>query len=146
MNRIPPMRPLVALLLAAAVLAPLPAAAQARFEGRWTILGIDDASPTKEGGEWIGRAIVFSRGAVEAPSPLDCEKPAYEIVRSPPQGLFQGSMSEAEALAFAKRRNITGEVETLRVTCGSGVFDYHAVGQRLVIMLDGVIYVLGRAS
>jgi hypothetical protein len=122
-----------------------PAAAQARYEGRWTILGIDDASPVKEGGEWIGRTITFSRNAIAAPSPLDCAKPTYEIVRVPPQGFFQGSMSEAEAAAFAKRRNVTGEAETLRVSCDSGVFDYHAVGQRLVIMLDGVIYVLARA-
>jgi hypothetical protein len=135
---------LPALLLAALVLSPLPAAAQARFEGKWTILGIDDASPVKEGGEWIGRTITFARAAVQAPAPLDCEKPGYEVVRSGPAGLFQGSLPEAEAVAFARKRNVTGEVDTLRVSCQSGVFDYHAIGQRLVFMLDGVIYVLAR--
>ncbi len=142
----PSTAPLLAALILAPLLAPAPAAAQARFEGRWTILGIDDASPVKEGGEWIGRTITFGRAAVQAPSPLDCEKPAYEIVRVPPQGFFQGSMPEADAVAFAKRRNVTGEVDTLRVSCSSAVFDYHAVGQRLTIMLDGVIYVLGRGG
>ncbi len=146
------MRHLPALTLAASVTGAIlagslatPAAAQARFEGRWTITGIDDASPAKEGAEWVGRTVTFRRNAVEAPAPLDCAKPTYELMRVPQQGLFAGLMSEADAQAFAKRRNLPPETETLRVACENGVNDYHAVGPRLVLMLDGVIYVLALA-
>ncbi len=139
------MRPLPLACLLLGLAAAGPAAAQGRFEGRWTIIGVDDASPAGQGAEWIGRTIAFSRGAVAAPAPLDCERPAYEIVRVPAAGLFQGTLSETEAQAYAKRRNLPGETETLRVTCTNGVYDYHAVGQRVALGLDGVIYVLGRA-
>ncbi|KAA2244209.1 hypothetical protein [Salinarimonas soli] len=144
------MRPFSALTLAALIAGASaamtgPAAAQARFEGKWTILGIDDASPVKEGAEWVGRTIAFNRNAVVAPSPLDCAKPTYEFVRVPQGGLFAGLMSETEAQAFAKRRSLPAETDTLRVSCENGVNDYHVVGQRLVFMLDGVIYVLARA-
>jgi len=145
--RHPSALPLAALVAGALLAGPLaaPAAAQARFEGRWTITGIDDASPAKEGAEWVGRTITFNRGAVVAPAPLDCAKPTYEFLRVPQGGLFAGLMSEAEAQAFAKRRNLPAETETLRVACENGVNDYHLVGARLVLMLDGVIYVLARA-
>lgn len=96
---------------------------------------------------WLGAALRFDPQAVHGPGVLACGGARYEVVHPPPEGLFQGGLP-APAARSAERLGISGgEVETLRLTCDSGVFDFHRVdADTLLIGLDNVVWTLSRTA
>ena len=132
--------------IALAGLAGATAQAQESFAGVWRIVGAvtaSDAAPAFS--RLVGETIDFESGKVTGPSPLACENARYETVTMGVPGLFQGALPETQAVRLAGGLGMPAEIETLRIDCDTGSFDYHAAGSRLVIMLDGVIYLLDRA-
>ncbi len=91
--------------------------------------------------------VVRLRAAVFAGlSPFACERPRYDQTTMPPEGLFQGNLpapaaDAARALGFA-----AGTVRGVRVTCASGMFEFHAVdASHLLVAIDNVIWTLDRS-
>src|SRR5688500_9996184 len=63
-----------------------------------------------------GKPIVFARQAISGPSPLGCQGPTYAVKRRPPEGQFQGNLTDparqARALGY---RSAT--IKTLETGC-----------------------------
>ena len=72
-----------------------------------------------------GQTIVFTRQSINGPSPLGCQGPAYAMKRSPPEGLFQGNLTDpqrqARALGYRSAR-----IRTLETGC-EHLIDYHFI-------------------
>ena len=146
-SRIPVLLSLCLSLVAA------PATAQdERFAGRWWIvsaapapwLDISVVFDAKEAESYLGDELVFAADRVEGPAPLGCANAVYETAMSPPEGLFQGSLDAETAVTDGASLGIAGETPTLRVSCDTGVFDYHLAGDELLTALNNVIYTLAR--
>ena len=111
---------------------PAPAAPADRpdFLGKWTIATSQPAPWSKPGEKpvasdveaLIGHDVTFRKDRIDAPSPLRCRKPHYEIKPYTPDLLFQGSLTDpdkqAAALGYGK------SIATLETGC-EGAFDFH---------------------
>ncbi len=91
----------------------------------------------------LGSPVEFWASEVSSPSVLGCRDARYERVQLSPEGLFQGHLpppaeSSATDLGFS-----TFPVPTVRVTCATGVYDYHQVNRdKFLIAVDNVIWTL----
>jgi hypothetical protein len=112
-------------------------------EGGWTIadttLPLDPKAERPAGEPSLSGTVEFLRDRVAGPPPIGCSGARYELVVTPAEGLFQGSLP-APAEQSASAMGITHlPVMTLRVTCDSGAFDYHLIAPgTLLLGLDGV--------
>lgn len=85
-------------------------------------------------------------GTFRGPGSIACDDATVEQTRTPPAGLFQGSLPEhaepvARDLGFAE-----GDAPGVRVTCSVGVFDLHAPDSlTLLLGLDGLVWTLSRS-
>lgn len=95
---------------------------------------------------WLGAELRFDAEAVAGPGVLSCGGARYEALRSPAEGLFQGGLP-APAVKAAERLGIAaGPVEGLRLTCDTGVFDFHRVdADTLLVGVDNVVWTLDRS-
>jgi hypothetical protein len=93
--------------------------------------------------ELAGTSLEIGLGEVLADPPLGCANAENELLVSPAEGLFQGNLPEPSDAA-ARRLGIDRlPVLTLRVSCDSGVFDYHQTpGDTLWLGLDNVVWKL----
>ena len=143
--------------LAALILALAAAPIQARemripFYGVWMISQarpapwVDPATATdpylSQG--LVRRKVIFLWDAIDAPPPLGCDRPDYHMVEVPPEGLFQGNLTQpilqAQALGFRAGAPVT----TLQTDC-EGAIDFHFVDYATAMFaLDNVIYTLRR--
>lgn len=91
----------------------------------------------------LGSPVEFGTTEVSSPSALGCRDARYEKKDLPAEGLFQGHLpppaqESASSLGISKL-----PVPTVRVTCATGVFDYHQVSpDKLLIAVDSVIWTL----
>jgi hypothetical protein len=100
------------------------------FLGKWTIATSQPAPWSKPGEKpvasdlkaLIGHDLTFRKDRIDAPSPLGCRKPHYEIKAYTADLLFQGSLTDpdkqATALGYSK------SIATLETGC-EGAFDFH---------------------
>ncbi len=94
---------------------------------------------------FVGQRLTFGKGRVTGPSVLGCRGVRYEREAVLAEELFQGNLpapaqAAAERLGFAK-----GPVPTIHVSCGTGLFDYHQVDRKTVLVaLDNVMWTLER--
>ena len=94
---------------------------------------------------FVGQRVTFGKGRVVGPTVLGCRGARYEREAVPAEGLFQGNLAApaqaaAERLGFAK-----GPVPTIHLSCETGLFDYHQVnGKTVLVALDNVIWTLER--
>ena len=100
------------------------------FLGKWTITTSQPAPWSGPGDKpvesdlkaLIGHDVTFLKDRIDAPSPLRCRKPHYEITAYTPDMLFQGSLTDpdkqANALGYGK------SIITLETGC-EGAFDFH---------------------
>ncbi|TAK50859.1 MAG: DUF3828 domain-containing protein [Gammaproteobacteria bacterium] len=90
-----------------------------------------------------GQVIQFAADAVSAPGPLACARARFEYVVTPAAGLFQGMLgTTAESTASALGIPAL-PLLTLRVSCDSGVFDYHLLTPgKALLGLDNIIWPL----
>ena len=111
---------------------PAHAAPQAKpdFLGKWTITASQSAPWSKPGDRPVesdlkalmGHDVVFLKDRIDAPSPLRCRKPHYEIKRYTPDLLFQGSLTDPDRQA--KTLGYSQSIATLETGC-EGAFDFH---------------------
>ncbi|MHC1744931.1 MAG: hypothetical protein AB9873_18155 [Syntrophobacteraceae bacterium] len=89
----------------------------------------------------LGNPVEFWASEVSSPSVLGCRDARYERKQLQAEGLFQGHLpppaeSSAASLGFS-----TFPVPTVRVTCSTGVYDYHQLSaDKLLIAVDNVIW------
>ena len=102
--------------------------------------------PDRDSHALVGSIVRLEGDRVLAPDPLACSGARYELVVTPAEGLFQGMLAApADRAARAARSLGISElpVLTLRVTCSTGLFDYHLVAaDKAVLGLDNVIWFL----
>ena len=122
--------------------------------GSWTLARgaaapwAPDAAPASGAqGALRGATVRFEPARVAGPAPLGCGNARYELVVTPAEGLFQGSLP-APAEPAARALGVTRlPVLTLQVTCDGGVFDYHLVADGAALTaLDGVVWTLERTA
>lgn len=143
--------PMLGLILLLSVL-PAAAAPQAKpdFLGKWTITTSQPAPWSKPDDKPVesdikaltGRDVVFLKDRIDAPSPLRCRKPHYEVKQYPPDMLFQGSLNEpakqAKALGYGP------SIATLETGC-EGAFDFHFIDRDTAMFgLNNRLYRLER--
>lgn len=117
------------LLLGAASASAAPQAKQ-EFLGKWTITTSQPAPWSKPDDKPVesdikalmGHDVVFLKDRIEAPSPLRCRKPHYEMKQYPPDMLFQGSLNDPDKQA--KALGYGSSIATLETGC-EGAFDFH---------------------
>lgn len=91
----------------------------------------------------VGQGVVFKPARIQARAPLGCGRVKYESVRLPSRGLFQGGLPEPADVNAATLGLADNAVPTVRVSCHSGVFDYHFVDADTVLLgLDNVVWTL----
>lgn len=130
----------------------LTAAVQAaEWPGEWRVQQVQPAPWVPEGAELPasaiapGEVLALSTDRLQGPGVLNCAQATVSTLTIPPPGLFQGGLpapaeDAARALGFA-----AGDIESLRVDCSSGSFDFHfADAATLLFALDNRIYTLGR--
>jgi hypothetical protein len=84
------------------ILASLPAAAQARFDGQWLIAGAvaapwasnpKDAADEADARRLVGKPLVIGATDFQAPEPLGCAKAKYAFRNATADELFEGSLN-----------------------------------------------------
>ncbi len=104
-----------------------------------------DAADVSPATGLVNRRVRLSTSGIEAPAPLACGHPHYEYVVSPAEGLFQGLLPPPAEQGARRLGIVQLPVLTLRVTCASGVFDYHLVSEMKALLgLDNAIWPLVR--
>lgn len=93
----------------------------------------------------IGAPVRLSEHGIDAPAPLACGQATLSTHRIPAEGLFQGGLdrpaAQAAELGFGR-----GPHDSLRIDCDSGSWDFHAIGDDVLLFaLDQRIYTLGRS-
>lgn len=84
----------------------------------------------------VGTLISFHHGQMTGRSAFACGGTAYEAWHSEPQGLFQGGLSADMADSEAKTIGFANPATSYRVTCDSGLFEFHQAGADLVTAFD----------
>lgn len=107
-------------------------AANSDFMGKWTVTTSQPApwaQPNDKPVEsdlkaLIGKDVTFSTNRIDAPRPLTCRKPHYEMKQYDPDMLFQGGLTDpakqAAALGYGKK------IDTLETGC-EGALDFHFI-------------------
>ncbi|WP_424629037.1 hypothetical protein [Bradyrhizobium sp. SYSU BS000235] len=107
-------------------------AANPNFMGKWTVTASqpapwarpDDKPVESDLKALVGKAVTFSADRIDAPRPLTCRKPHYEMKQYDPDMLFQGGLTDptkqAAALGYGKK------IATLETGC-EGAFDFHFI-------------------
>jgi hypothetical protein len=107
-------------------------------QGTWTVASVERA-PWAQGQpdrNWVSQSIRFRRGRVVGAQPLGCTAARWAIVVSPANGLFQGGLAEDRAEADAARLGIPLPAVTYRLSCSTGLFDFHRTATGLILALD----------
>jgi hypothetical protein len=107
-------------------------AADQDFLGKWTVTTsqpapwaqLSDKPVESDLKALLGKAVTFSLGRIDAPRPLSCRKPHYQVKQYQPDMLFQGGLTEpakqAAALGYSEK------ISTLETGC-EGAIDFHFV-------------------
>jgi hypothetical protein len=106
-------------------------AARFEFLGTWTV-ATSEPAPWADAEEkpvasdlkaLIGHSVSFQVDRIDAPAPLRCRKPKYEIKPYMPDMLFQGSLTDPKKQALAL--GFAGDgIPTLETGC-EGAIDFH---------------------
>jgi hypothetical protein len=107
-------------------------AANPDFMGKWTVTTSQPApwaQPNDKPVEsdlkaLIGKDVTFSTNRIEAPRPLTCRKPHYEMKRYDPDMLFQGGLTDPAKQATALGYGM--KIATLETGC-EGALDFHFI-------------------
>src|SRR5690349_16920859 len=92
----------------------------------------------------VGKRVVFGANRIDAPSPLGCAGPHYEVKTYPPDGLFQGNLTDAARQAVAL--GYSSQIMTLETGC-SGFIDFHFIDANTAMFaLDNRLYRMERAA
>ena len=146
-------QPIRKLLIASALCLVVPARAthaQGAFTGTWTIaewvvapwVKTTERAAIKPNPAILNRALIFTSKHVVGPALLSCETPKYQLLTSPPEGLFEGGLPSAKSDAAAL--GFKGPVKTLRPSCD---FDFHMKDENTVMFaLDNVLYTMKRKT
>lgn len=95
---------------------------------------------------WIGLAVTFAPNRVDGPGPLRCGGARYKPTSMSAEGLFRSALMSPTADAVTLGIVATPVAGT-RLSCSSGVFDFHRVDDNAVLIaLGDVIYTLTRAT
>jgi hypothetical protein len=135
-----------------------PASAQEIFAGSWDVFNVHaapwldanvDSKPYLN--EEIARGrITFMAESVQGPGFLNCDKAHFEVMKVPPEYLFQGGLTDAarqaKDLGFAE-----GEIVQLSMSCISDdadiSMDFDLIDQdTAVFALDNMIYRMKRVK
>ena len=135
-----------------------PASAQEIFAGSWDVFNVHaapwldanvDSKPYLN--EEIARGrITFMAYSVQGPGFLNCDKAHFEVMKVPPEYLFQGGLTDAarqaKDLGFAE-----GEIVQLSMSCISDdadiSMDFDLIDQdTAVFALDNMIYRMKRVK
>jgi hypothetical protein len=91
----------------------------------------------------VGNPVEFWASEVSSPSVLGCLDARYEKKDLPAEGLFQGNLPNPARDSAAGLGFSGFPVSTVRVTCKTGVYDYHRLNaDTLLIAVDNVIWTL----
>ena len=135
-----------------------PASAQEAFAGSWDVFNVH-AAPWVDANvdtkpylnEEIARGrITFMADSVQGPGFLNCDKAHFEIMKVPPEYLFQGGLTDAPRQA--KELGFTnGEILQLSMSCISDdadiSMDFDLIDQdTAVFALDNMIYRMKRVK
>jgi hypothetical protein len=94
----------------------------------------------------IGRQLTFGAHDVLGPGVLACAGATYETTLTTAEGVFQGALPAPAHEHAAALGLIDMPVLGLRVSCDSGVFDFHQVDDDgLLFALDNVVWTLDRS-
>ncbi len=95
---------------------------------------------------YLTRVVQLRAASFSGLGRFGCERPRYEQTTMPPEGLFQGNLPAPAAAAARALGFAAGVVQGVRVTCASGVFEFHAVdASHLLVAIDNVIWTLDRS-
>lgn len=120
------------------------------FLGKWTISASQPAPWSKPADKPVesdlkalmGRDVVFLKDRIDAPSPLGCRKPRYELKQYPPDMLFQGTLTDPDKQA--KALGYGPSIETLETGC-EGAIDFHFLDRHSAMFaLNNRLYRLER--
>lgn len=134
-----------------ALMSPARAAVDTWF-GRWMLQQAQQAP--WEGG-YGGKRVLPPRLALQlgkdlarVPGMPDCTAPAYSLIESPPEGLFQGGLDvDGRAAASARALGfVEGATPGLRIDCANSTLDLHQLdAETLIFALDNVLYTASRS-
>jgi hypothetical protein len=127
-------------------------AASPDYLGSWTVQGSEPApwaSPADKPvasdlKALIGKTVVFRADRIEAPAPLGCRKPHYEIKQYDPDMLFQGSLTRPKAQATTLGFS-DSKIPTLETGC-EGAIDFHFAGDAAMFALNNRVYKMVRTK
>ena len=129
------------------------AAERSAFLGAWLISSSQPAPWARPGeppvqsdiSRLIGKRVVFAANRIDAPSPLACAGPHYEIKTYTPDLLFQGNLTDPDKQAVALGYRIP-QIMTLETGC-SGPIDFHFVDANTAMFaLNNRLYRMERAA
>ncbi len=113
------------------------------IEGRFAPWNPPGTAETLDESILLGNPVEFWPSEVSSPTVLGCREARYEKKDLPPEGLFQGLLPSPAAVAASGLGFSTFPVPTVRVTCATGVFDYHQLGpDKLLVAIDNIIWTL----
>jgi hypothetical protein len=128
-------------------------AARFDFLGTWTVATSEPApwADTKEKPvasdlkALIGHSVSFQADRIDAPAPLKCRKPKYEIKPYTPDMLFQGSLTDPKKQALAL--GFAGDsIPTVETGC-EGAIDFHFLNaDNAMFGLNNRIYRIQRSK
>ncbi len=129
------------------------AAEPSAFLGAWLISSSQPAPwaapgqqpPQSDIDRLVGKQVVFAANRVDAPPPLACVGPRYEIKTHPPDGLFQGNLTDPDKQAVALGYRIP-QIMTLETGCPD-IIDFHFVDTNTAMFaLDNRLYRMERRA
>jgi hypothetical protein len=92
---------------------------------------------------FLGQTVVFSKARILAPTVLGCKGVTYAALSLLPEALFQGGLPAPVEDAARALGLQSFPAPSIRVTCDTGVFDYHMVDDATALVaLDNVIWTL----
>jgi hypothetical protein len=123
------------------------------FLGTWTV-ATSEPAPWADAKEQpvasdlkalIGHSVSFQADRIDAPAPLKCRKPKYEIKPYTPDMLFQGSLTDPKKQALAL--GFAGDtIPTVETGC-EGAIDFHFLNaDNAIFGLNNRIYKIQRSK
>jgi len=92
----------------------------------------------------VGKRVVFDRDRIEAPEPLACAGPHYEIISYTSDLLFQGNLTDPDKQAMALGYRLP-QIMTLETGC-AGPIEFHFLNAiTAMFALNNRLYRLERA-